>query len=140
MNVAGSADTDPPVNVDLNSLQSAEAALRAFWHLAAAWRLTVAAQLTLLGVARSTLYRCKQGHRCIHWTPVSPSGCRISSALTPHCSACCLFPPARTSGSASPTLRPSWQDVRRWTACCDGQLGDLLVVRQYLAAQYGDAT
>jgi len=55
------SDTVAPVGVSVNTTEAAEAALRGFWRLAGAWKLTTAEQLTLLGVARSTLYQWRQG-------------------------------------------------------------------------------
>ncbi|MDP3612942.1 MAG: DUF2384 domain-containing protein, partial [Rubrivivax sp.] len=54
-------NTAKPVRVNLNTAAAAEAALRTFWRLADAWKLTTAEQITLLGVARTTLYQWKQG-------------------------------------------------------------------------------
>ena len=54
-------DTANPVRVSLNTTAAAEAALRTFWRLAEAWKLTTAEQIALLGVARTTLYQWKQG-------------------------------------------------------------------------------
>ena len=47
--------------VDLNTPEAAAAALRTFWRLAEVWKLTIAEQVNLLGVARTTLYQWKQG-------------------------------------------------------------------------------
>jgi hypothetical protein len=61
MNGARAPHTDMPARVNLNTVDSADAALRTFWRLAEAWKLTIAEQLTLLGVERPTLYQWRQG-------------------------------------------------------------------------------
>ena len=50
-----------PQPVNLQSASAGVAAMRTFWRLADAWQLSVAEQLTLLGVGRTTLYQWKQG-------------------------------------------------------------------------------
>src|SRR5690348_2738834 len=57
-----SAVLKPPVaDVDLDTPQAAQAALRTFWKLSDAWKLGAAEQTTLLGVGKTTLYQWKQG-------------------------------------------------------------------------------
>lgn len=74
MNTTRAPHTDPPAEVNLNTAESAEAAMRTFWRLAEAWKLTIAEQLTLLGVARPTLYKWRQD-------PVGPLDADVQQRL-----------------------------------------------------------
>lgn len=47
--------------VDPGAPEAAQAAMRTFWKIAEAWKPTLAEQLTLLGVSRTTLYQWKGG-------------------------------------------------------------------------------
>lgn len=137
MNAALYPDAEPPVDVDLNTVESAEAALRTFWRLAEAWKLNIAEQLTLLGVSRATLYRWKQGQ--VHPLDAGVQQ-RLSHLFGIYAALQRLLPaPAR----ANEWIRkPNAASFLAGRSALDrmlvGQLGDLLVVRQYLDAEGGD--
>src|SRR4029079_3561725 len=122
--------------VDLTSARAAGAALRTFFRLAAAWRLSVAEQTTLLGVARATLYQWKQGK-------VAPLARHLLESLAPlfviYSSLQILFP---ASGRADEWVRkPNSARLFGGGSALDrmlgGQVSDLFVVREYLDAQRG---
>ncbi|MDQ6683773.1 MAG: DUF2384 domain-containing protein [Pseudomonadota bacterium] len=126
----------PAAGVDLGSTQTAAAALRTFFRIAAAWRLSIGEQTALLGVARTTLYQWKQGK-------VAPLDRhlleRLSHLFAIYAALQILFPlPTRADewlrrANDAPLFggRPA---LDRMLA---GQIADLFVVRQYLDAQRG---
>ena len=130
------ARTASPTHVNLGTAKTAEAALRTFWRLAEAWKLTMAEQLALLGVARTTLYQWKQGK-------VGPLDKHVLERLS------YLF----GIYSALQTLLPVPERANEWirkpntapflggSSALDrmlgGQVADLFVVRQYLDAERG---
>jgi len=124
------------VGVNLSTAETAEATLRTFWRLAEAWKLTPAEQITLLGVARTTLYQWKQGK-------VGPLDRhvleRLSYLFGIYAALQILLPvPAR----ANEWLRkPNTAAFLAGSSALDrmlgGQVADLYVVRQYLDAERG---
>jgi hypothetical protein len=132
-----SPTADPPPDVDLNTVQSAEAALRTFWSLAAAWKLTIAEQLTLLGVARPTLYRWKQGQ--VHPLDAGVQQ-RLSHLFGIYAALQRLLPvPARANEwIRKPNTAPFLAGRSALDRMLDGPLVDLIVLRQYLDAERGD--
>lgn len=125
----------PPV-VDLQSAAAAEAALRTFWRLAEAWRLSPAEQQTLLGVGRTTLYQWKQGK-------VGPLDRhvleRLSYLFGIHAALQVLLPvPERANQWVhKPNAAPFLGGASALARMLGGQVADLFVVRQYLDAQRG---
>jgi hypothetical protein len=123
-----------PGRVDLQSVASAQAALRTFWRLAEAWKLTVAEQLALLGVARTTLYQWKQGK-------VGPLDRnvleRLSYLFGIYSALQVLLPvPARAhEWLRKPNTAPFLGGRSALERMLGGQVGDLFVVRQYLDAE-----
>ncbi len=125
-----------PKAVDLQSVVAGEAALRTFWRLAEAWKLTAAEQQTLLGVGRTTLYQWKQGK-------VGPLDRhvleRLSYVFGIYAALQILLPvPERANewihkANAAPFLAGQSALSRM----LGGQVADLFVVRQYLDAQRG---
>ena len=122
--------------VDLTSARAAGAALRTFFRLAEAWRLSVAEQTTLLGVARTTLYQWKQGK-------VAPLDRhlleRLSHLFGIYSSLQILFPASRRADEwvRKPNSAPLFQGHAALDRMLGGQVADLYVVRQYLDAQRG---
>lgn len=130
------SDNPKVVSVNLNTAPAAEAALRTFWRLADAWKLTTAEQITLLGVARTTLYQWKQGK-------IGPLDRHVLERLS------YLF----GIYGALQTLLPVPERAHEWirkpnTAAflaggsaldrmMGGQVADLYVIRQYLDAERG---
>lgn len=122
--------------VDLQSAAAAEAALRTFWRLADAWRLSPAEQQTLLGVGRTTLYQWKQGK-------VGPLDRhvleRLSYLFGIHAALQVLLPvPERANQWVrKPNAAPFLGGTSALARMLGGQVADLFVVRQYLDAQRG---
>ena len=129
-------ETARPVAANLGTPAAAEAALRTFWRLAEAWTLTTAEQITLLGVARTTLYQWKQGK-------VGPLDRhvleRLSYLFGIFAALQILLPvPER----ANEWLRkPNTAAFLAGSSALDrmlgGQVADLFVIRQYLDAERG---
>jgi hypothetical protein len=127
---------DPPKSVDLQSAAAAEAAVRTFWRLAEAWKLSTADQLAVLGVGRTTLYQWRHGK-------VGPLDRhvleRLSYLFGIYAALHILLPvPERANDwirrpNAAPFLggRSALERMR------GGQVADLFVVREYLDAQRG---
>jgi antitoxin Xre/MbcA/ParS-like protein len=122
--------------VDLTSARAAAAALRTFFRLAHAWRLSVAEQTTLLGVARATLYQWKQGK-------VGPLDRhvleRLSHLFGIYSSLQILFPASERADEW--VRKPNSARVFGGRSALDrmlgGQIADLFAVREYLDAQRG---
>lgn len=125
-----------PTSVDLNSAESAAAALRTFWRLAEAWKLSVNEQLVLLGVGRTTLYQWKHGKVCPLDRHVLE---RLSYLFGIYAALHILLPlPERADAWLR---RPNGAALFGGGSALDrmlgGQVADLYVVRQYLDAQRG---
>ena len=122
--------------VDLTSAKAAAAALRTFFRIAEAWRLTIAEQTTVLGVARTTLYQWKQGK-------VGPLDRhlleRLSHLFGIYSSLQILFPVAARADEwlRRPNSAPLLGANSALERMLAGQVSDLYVVRQYLDAQRG---
>jgi hypothetical protein len=125
-----------PVAVNLQSAAAAEAALRTFWRLADAWQLNVAEQLSLLGVARTTLYQWKQGK-------VGPLDRhvleRLSYLFGIYAALQILLPvPERANAwIRKANTAPFLGGQSALDRMLGGQVGDLFAVRQYLDAERG---
>ncbi len=125
-----------PAPVDLSTPESASAALRTFWRLADAWRLSLGEQMTLLGVGRTTLYQWKQGR-------VGPLDRhvleRLSYLFGIHAALQLLLPlPERANAWVrQPNTAPLFGGQSALQRMLGGQVADLYVVRQYLDAQRG---
>ena len=128
--------TAKPLGVNLNTAAAAQAALRSFWRLAEAWKLTTTERITLLGVARTTLYQWKQGK-------VGPLDRhvleRLSYLFGIFAALQILLPfPARAKEwickpNTAPFLAGHWA-LERMLA---GQVADLFLVRRYPDAERG---
>ena len=122
--------------VDLQSAAAAETALRTFWRLADAWKLTVGEQLGLLGVSRTTLYQWKQGK-------VGPLDRhvleRLSYLFGIYAALQILLPvPERANAwIRKPNAAPFLGGRSALDRMLAGQVADLFVVRQYLDAERG---
>jgi hypothetical protein len=129
-----------PKAVNLQSAAAGEAALRTFWRLAEAWKLTTAEQLTLLGVGRTTLYQWKQGK-------VGPKvgGLdrhvleRLSYLFGIYAALQILLPVPERANEwlRKPNSAPFLGGQSALDRMLGGQVADLYVVRQYLDAQRG---
>ena len=136
MNAALIPDNDPSVSVHLNTTAAADVALRAFWHLAEAWKLTIAEQLTLLGATRATLYRCRQGQA----SPLDRHTQEPLSHLFGIYAALQVLLPVPERANEwlrKPNTAPCLAGRSALERMMDGQVGDLFVVRQYLDAERG---
>ena len=129
------AHTDPK-GPDLATAAAAAAALRTFWGLAAAWRLTAPEQTALLGVGRTTLYQWKQGK-------VGPLDRhvleRLSYLFGIYAALQILLPVAERAADwiRRPNSAPLFGGRSALDRMLGGQVADLYVVRQYLDAQRG---
>ena len=124
----------PPANVNLQTVESAEAALRTFWRLAEASKLTFAEQLTVLGVTRPTLYQWRQGQ-------VDPLEADVQQRLS------YLFgidaalqrllpvPERADEWIRKPNTAPFLAGASALDRMMSGQVSDLCAVRHYLDAQ-----
>ncbi len=125
-----------PPPVDLVSVAAANAALRTFWRLSAAWELTGAEQMILLGVGRTTLYQWKHGK-------VGPLDRhvleRLSYLFGIHAALQILLPlPERAAQwLRKPNQAPLFAGRPALERMLGGQVADLFVVRQYLDAERG---
>ena len=125
-----------PAAVDLGSADAAEAALRVFWRLAEAWQLSMPEQMTLLGVARATLYQWKQGKvRALDRHVLE----RLSYLFGIHAALQILLPlPGRAAlWLRAPNQAPLFGGGSALERMLGGQVADLYVVRQYLDAERG---
>ncbi len=132
--VALRKNTTPPV--DPASAAAAAAALRTFWRLADAWKLSVAEQMTLLGVGRSALYQWKQGKV----GPLDRHVLERLSYLFGIYAALQLLLPERSRADEwlrKPNSAPLFGGRSALQRMLGGQVADLYVVRQYLDAQRG---
>ncbi len=129
-------DTAKPVGVNLNTTAAGEAALRTFWRLAEAWKLTTAEQIALLGVARTTLYQWKQGK-------VGPLDRhvleRLSYLFGIYAALQILLPVPERANEwiRKPNTAPFLAGSSALERMMGGQVADLFVVRQYLDAERG---
>ena len=120
----------------LDSPTAAAAALRTFFGLAGAWRLSSAEQQALLGVGRTTLHHWKQGRA----GPLDRHVLERLSYLFGIYAALQILLPA--PGRADEWIRrPNEAPLFAGRSALDrmlgGQVADLFVVRQYLDAQRG---
>lgn len=128
--------THNPVSVNLHTAAAAEAALRTFWRLAQAWKLTTTEQITLLGVARTTLYQWRQGK-------VGPLDRhvleRLSYLFGIYATLQILLPVPERANQwiRKPNTAPFLAGSSALERMMGGQVADLFVVRQYLDAERG---
>jgi len=122
--------------VNLQSAGAAEAAMRTFWRLCAAWKLTPGEQLALLGVGRTTLYQWKQGK-------IGPLDRhvleRLSYLFGIYAALQILLPVPERANEwiRKPNSAPFLGGRSALDRMLGGQVADLFVVRQYLDAQRG---
>ncbi len=111
--------------------------LRAFANIAEAWGLTVAEQLTLLGIAsRSTFFKWRRES-----DPRLPQDTleRLSYLLGIYKSLQILLPDAKAADEwvRRPNSEPLFGGGSALDRMLSGQVADLYVVREYLDAQRG---
>jgi transcriptional regulator with XRE-family HTH domain len=122
--------------VNLSVPEAGQAALRTFWRLAEAWKLTTAEQLALLGVARTTLYQWRQGK-------VGPLEAhvleRLSYLFGIYAALQILLPVPERANEwiRKPNTAPFLGGSSALQRMLGGQVADLFVVRQYLDAERG---
>ena len=125
-----------PVGVNLNTPASAQAALRTFWRLADAWKLTTSEQTTLLGVARTTLYQWKAGRVGALDRHVLE---RLSYLFGIYAALQILLPVPERANEwiRKPNTAPFLAGASALDRMLGGQVADLFLVRQYLDAERG---
>ena len=122
--------------IDPASAAAAAAALRTFWRLAEAWKLSINEQMTLLGVGRSALYQWKQGKV----GPLDRHVLERLSYLFGIYAALQLLLPEQARADEwlrKPNAAPLFGGRSALQHMLGGQVADLFVVRQYLDAQRG---
>lgn len=121
---------------DLSTPEAGAAALRTFWRLADAWKLSVPEQTTLLGVGRTTLYQWKQGKPAVLDRHVLE---RLSYLFGIWAALQILLPaPERADAWVrQPNDAPLFGGRSALERMLGGHVADLYVVRQYLDAQRG---
>lgn len=133
MNLASSPS---PAPVDLHSAEAAAAALRTFWRLAEAWKLSTQEQMVLLGARRSSFYQWRQGR-------VGPLDAalleRLSYLFGIYAALQVLLPVPQRAHEwlRRPNSAPLFAGASAMDRMMGGQVADLYVVRQYLDAQRG---
>lgn len=128
------AASKPP---ELNSQAASDAALRTFFRIAQAWRLTADESATLLGVPRSTMFRWKNGRAP---APLPRDTLeRLSLVFGIYKALQVLFPvPERADAwLRRPNDAPLFGGRSALDRMLGGHVADLYVVRQYLDAQRG---
>jgi hypothetical protein len=124
------------IAVDLGTTTTAEAALRSFWRLADGWKLTTTEQITLLGVARTTLYQWKQGKvRPLDRHVLE----RLSYLFGIYAALQILLPVPERANEwlRKPNTAPFLAGSSALDRMLSGQVADLFVVRHYLDAERG---
>lgn len=125
-----------PRPVSLHTAEAGQAALRTFWRLAQAWQLNTSEQMTLLGVARTTLYQWKQGKV----GPLDKHVLERLSYLFGIYSALQILLPVPERANEwlrKPNTAPFLGGRSALDRMLGGQVADLFVVRQYLDAERG---
>lgn len=123
-------------SVDLDGAAAAAAALRTFWRLAEAWKLSIGDQTVLLGVGRTTLYQWRQGK-------VGPLDRhvleRLSYLFGIYAALQILLPVTERADEwiKKPNDAPPFGGRSALDRMRGGQVADLYVVRNYLDAQRG---
>ncbi|HUD60329.1 MAG TPA: MbcA/ParS/Xre antitoxin family protein [Acetobacteraceae bacterium] len=112
-------------------------ALRSFFRIAELWKLSVAEQMTLLGItARSTFFQWKK-----HTSVELPKDTleRISYLLGIYKALQILLPDAQAADAwvRQPNHAPLFGGQSALQRMLSGQVADLFVVRRYLDAQRG---
>ena len=122
--------------VDLQSAAAGEAALRTFWRLAQAWKLSSAEQMALLGVGKTALYQWKQGRVGVLDRHVLE---RLSYLFGIYAALHILLPVPERADEwiRKPNDAPFLGGSSALQRMLGGQVADLFVVRQYLDAQRG---
>jgi len=111
-------------------------ALRTFFRIAAAWKLSPKEQMKLLGSPpRSTFYRWKQGECVLTQDTVE----RISYVFGIYSALQVLLPKPEAADTwvKKPNSAPLFGGRTALERMLSGQVGDLYLVRQYLDAQRG---
>ena len=132
------ASTVRPIKPQTSDFSSAGGAgLRAFVKIAEAWRLTVAEQLRLLGIAsRSTFFKWRREP-----DPRLPQDTleRLSYLLGIYKSLQILLPDPKAADDwvRKPNTAPPFGGGSALERMLSGQVADLYVVRQYLDAERG---
>jgi hypothetical protein len=126
-----------PAPLDLSSPAAGAAALRTFFGIAAAWRLTAGLQMALLGLrSRATFNRWKENES----VALSPDTVeRLSYVFGIYKALQVLFPDPKAADDwiHKPNDAPLFGGRPAIERLAAGQVADLYQVRQYLDAQRG---
>jgi Protein of unknown function (DUF2384) len=129
------AATLPSMSPEASLSQLGGPALRTFFRIATAWNLSVAEQMTLLGMqSRSTYFKWKK-----HPDIAIPKDTleRISYVLGIYKALQVLLPDASAADAwiRRPNLAPPFAGKSALDRLLSGQVADLYVVRQYLDSE-----
>ncbi len=125
---------------DLNTQAASDAALRTFFNIALAWRLSAEESATLLGIPRSTMFRWKNGRAP---APLPRDTLeRLSLVFGIYKALHVLLPvPERADAwLRRPNHAPLFGGLPALDRLLSGLTSDLYVVRTYLDAQRGGWT
>jgi hypothetical protein len=123
--------------VDLQGRATAEQVLAVFFRISAEWGLTPAEEQTLLGVGKTTLFAWRAGR---FRAGLDPAVLERLSYLLRIYAALEILLPVRERALAwlrKPNAAPLFGGATALDRLLAGQVGDLLVVAQYLDAQRG---
>jgi hypothetical protein len=122
---------------DVRGVAAASAALRTFFRIADAWKLTNDQQQRLLNVSRSTFFHWKAAR--VRSGLESDTLERLSYVFGIHSALQVLLPVAERADAwiKKPNTAPLFGGKSALDRMLGGQVADLYVVRQYLDAQRG---
>lgn len=129
--------------VDLFSPETAQAGLQTFFNIAEEWKLSIAQQLALLGVSRTTLYQWRNSCATGRVGSLDRNTLeRLSYIFGIYKALQILFPSEEraTRWLRAPNAAPLFNGQTALDRMTRGQVGDLYVVRQYLDAVRGGKT
>ena len=123
--------------LDLSARDTAEQVLAVFFRIATEWGLSPQEEQTLLGVGKTTLFAWRSGRVRSGLEPVVLE--RLSYLLRIYAALEILLPgPGRPKAwLRQPNTAPLFGGASALARLLGGQVGDLLVVAQYLDAQRG---
>jgi len=129
--------SDSRPKVDLSTVDSARAVLKAFFRIAEAWKLAPGDQGVLLGVSQSTCYRWRNGQ--VSTSLQRDTLERLSYVLNIYAALQILIPVKDRADDwvNQPNTAPLFGGASAMNRMRGGQIGDLKVVADYLDAVRG---
>lgn len=129
--------SDSRPKVDLSTVDSARAVLKAFFRIAEAWKLAPGDQGVLLGVSQPTCYRWRNGQ--VSTSLQRDTLERLSYVLNIYAALQILIPVKDRADDwvNQPNTAPLFGGASAMNRMRGGQIGDLKVVADYLDAVRG---